>query len=81
VAERDPAIREQLGESLEEARQGLAALVSGGRRDWDSASARALGSLCLAVLEGVVLQQLIDPARAPSGSDLARAIRLLADRH
>ena len=79
VAEQEPALREMLGEALEEARGGLAAMLTEGRPIADPATRRALASLCLAVLEGLVLQHLIDPARAPSASDLAGAIRTLRD--
>ena len=79
VAEHDPAIQEMLGDSLEQAREGLAAMLTGGRPSSDPAMARALGSLCLAVLEGFVLQHLIDAERGPSPAGLAGAIRSLAN--
>jgi AcrR family transcriptional regulator len=80
-AERDPAIRAQLGDALEQAREGLGAMILGGREHADPTDARRLGALCLAVLDGLVLQELIDPERAPSAADLAAAIRSLGAAH
>jgi AcrR family transcriptional regulator len=76
VAERDPALRAQLGEALERARGGLTQMTGGDPADPEQR--RGLGSLVLAIMEGLLMQQLIDPERAPSGTDLARAIRSLA---
>jgi AcrR family transcriptional regulator len=78
VAEHEPALREQLAEALEEGRKGLTAMVTAGAEDVSPERAHALGSLCLAVLQGLMLQQLIDPERASSGTELASAIRALA---
>jgi len=41
---------------------------------------RAVGSFLQALLLGVVAQHLFDAPGAPTGQDLARSIRLLADR-
>jgi hypothetical protein len=40
--------------------------------------ARAVGSLHQALFSGVLVQWLIDPARAPSAADLATALRAIA---
>jgi hypothetical protein len=66
-----------LADALEEARLGLAAMITGGRPAADPTEARALGSLCLSVLEGLVLQTLIDLERALTARELALAMRTL----
>jgi AcrR family transcriptional regulator len=75
AAERDPRLKEMLADALEGARAGLAAMIQGDRPPADAAEARALGALCLAILEGMLLQTLIDPERAPTARELAAAIR------
>jgi hypothetical protein len=46
----------------------------------DQGEARAVGSLHQALVSGVLVQWLIDPERAPSAEDLARALRAIADQ-
>lgn len=43
----------------------------------DDGTAHTLGSLTLALVNGVVLQWLVDVDRAPSGRDMAAALRAL----
>jgi len=43
----------------------------------DERSAWAVGSFYLALLPGVMAQWLIDPEHAPSGRDLADALRII----
>jgi AcrR family transcriptional regulator len=80
AAEREPKLRQMLGDALEDARAGLAAMVSGGQPPADPVARRTLGSLCLAILEGFVLQQLIDPERASTPAEFTAGIRALAGR-
>ncbi|MFI6778599.1 TetR family transcriptional regulator C-terminal domain-containing protein [Nocardia sp. NPDC050412] len=70
----DEATREQLAASLDEARRGLARLFEG-IAESDTSGGRAIGSLYQALLTGLAAQVLIDPDHAPSGKDLAAALR------
>jgi AcrR family transcriptional regulator len=78
VAEQDPGLRQQLADALEDAREGFAAMLSAATGETDPVRSHAIGALVLAVMEGLVLQHLLDPARAPSGTEMASAIRSLA---
>jgi AcrR family transcriptional regulator len=72
-------IRGQLAETYARARREFAAMLLGvGEDEVDDDTARAVGSLGLALVNGVVLQALIDPERAPSGRDVAAALRAVA---
>ena len=72
-------IRGQLAETYARARREFAAMLLGHAEDEvDDDTARAVGSLGLALVNGVVLQALIDPERAPSGRDVAAAVRAVA---
>src|SRR5688500_15245142 len=72
-------IRGQLAETYARARREFAAMLLGVAEDEvDDDTARAVGSLGLALVNGVVLQALIDPERAPSGPDVGAAVRALA---
>jgi AcrR family transcriptional regulator len=74
--EQTPELREQLAEGLEQARLGLAELIQ--RIDPDDPAAKLVGSFYQALLTGVLVQWLIDPEQAPSGRDLADALRVIA---
>jgi AcrR family transcriptional regulator len=72
-------IRGKLAETYARARRDFAAMLLGVTVDEvDDDTARAVGSLGLALVNGVVLQALIDPERAPSGRDIAAAVRVVA---
>jgi AcrR family transcriptional regulator len=73
----DPDVRTQLAHALELARIGLANLFQG-LDDPADGRTRAVGTVHQALLSGVMLQWLIDPDRAPSGTDLVRGLRLIA---
>ncbi|MEV6255806.1 TetR/AcrR family transcriptional regulator [Nocardia sp. NPDC051929] len=73
-----PEARARLAENLDEARSGLARLFDG-VAETDTAAARSLGTLYQALLTGVAAQYLIDPESAPTGSDLAEALRRITD--
>jgi AcrR family transcriptional regulator len=72
----DKAIREQLAAWLKEARPGLAEIFQG--LDQGDKDAVVIGSFYQALLTGVLAQYLIDPDNAPSGHDLAYAMRAIA---
>jgi AcrR family transcriptional regulator len=72
-------VRGELGEAYAGARRGFAAMLLQVPEDEvDEESARTVGSLGLALVNGLVLQWLVDPERAPSGQDLAAALRAVA---
>jgi AcrR family transcriptional regulator len=71
-------IRGQLAETYTRARRDFAAMLLGVAEDEvDDDTARRVGSLGLALVNGVVLQALIDADRAPSGQDIAAALRVV----
>jgi AcrR family transcriptional regulator len=74
--EQTPELRDQLAEGLEQARLGLAELIQ--RIDPGDPAAKLVGSFYRALLTGVLVQWLIDPEHAPSGRDLAEALRVIA---
>ena len=76
-ADLDPDVREQLADSIELARFGLANLFQG-LDDPGDERARAVGTVHQALLSGVMMQWLVDPDRAPSGADLVRGLRVIA---
>jgi AcrR family transcriptional regulator len=69
-------VRVQLAEAYVRARGGFAAMLLGVPEvEVDEDTARRVGSLGLALVNGVVLQALVDADRAPSGRDIAAALR------
>jgi AcrR family transcriptional regulator len=69
VALRNPEVRTTISDGLEDGRRLWAQALYGADDD-----ARAIGSLHQALLSGVLVQWLMDPERAPSAADLARAL-------
>jgi AcrR family transcriptional regulator len=75
-----PEVRKVVADAQERARTGLAALFCGIDPALDEHKAWVVGSFYLGLLPGVMAQWLIDPEHAPSGRDLADALRaILAD--
>ena len=72
-----PEVRSVVADAQERARLGLAALFHRLDPTVDRQTAWAVGSLYLALLPGVMAQWLIDPDHAPSGRDLAEALRTI----
>lgn len=77
-AEFVPEVRQQLAESYEEGRRSIAAMLLDGAPDGVDESGRALGSLAMAIINGVVLQWLLAPEATPPAAELAAALRSLA---
>jgi|SRR5215207_254646 len=78
-AQHSPKLREQLAEGHEQARLWLAALF---RRIGSTAGeepARAVGSFYLALLNGLMVQWLLDPDCAPTGRDMVEALRMILE--
>ncbi|WP_338769406.1 helix-turn-helix domain-containing protein [Nocardia vulneris] len=78
----DPATKDQLAARMAEARGGLADLLADADADPDAdphaadpRKAQALGAFYQILLTGLAAQCLIDPEHAPTGADLAAAIR------
>lgn len=75
-AEHSPELQEQIAAGHEEARLWLAALFRRiGYTAGEGCSERAVGSFYLALLNGLMAQWLLDPERAPTGHDVAEALR------
>lgn len=74
-AEHLPEVRERLAASYRDARVGLARVLV--EAAGDERTADAIGSFQLALMGGLTLQWLIDPDNAPSGADLAHALRVI----
>jgi AcrR family transcriptional regulator len=72
-----PEVREAVAAAQQRARLGLASLFHDLDPTLDERSAWAVGSFYLALLPGVMAQWLIDPDHAPSGRDLAEALRAI----
>ena len=73
-----PEMRTFFADANQDARYGLASLFQSIDSDQDEPTARVMGSFYQALLTGVMAQLLIDPERAPSGRDLAEALRTIA---
>jgi AcrR family transcriptional regulator len=72
-----PEVRTAVADAQERARLGLAALFHRLDPALDEKQARVVGSFYLALLPGVMAQWLIDPEHAPTGHDLAQALRTI----
>ena len=75
--ERAPEVRAFLADALQEGRLGLAQLFQGIDPIKDERTAWMVGSFYQALMSGMVVQWLADPERAPSGEDLANALRII----
>jgi AcrR family transcriptional regulator len=72
-------VRGQLAQAYARARREFAAmLLQVEEDDVDEETARSVGSLGLALVNGLVLQWLVDPDQAPSGRDVTGALRAVA---
>jgi AcrR family transcriptional regulator len=72
-----PDVRSAFIEANKQSRPGLARVFQGLDSAIDEKAARVLGSFHQALLTGVMAQWLIDPDSAPSGHDLAGALRII----
>jgi AcrR family transcriptional regulator len=78
LSEQSPELRELFVKGNRAARLGLAAIFQGLDPAEDEPKALAVGAFYQAVLTGVIAQWLTDPDTAPSGDDLATALRAVA---
>lgn len=74
-AEHSPELREEIAARHEETRFWLVELFRGVGGTAGEGSARAVGSFHLALLNGLMVQWLLDPERAPSGREMVAALR------
>lgn len=79
LAERVPQVRAALADGLQDGRMAWAHMLHNIDGAVEERKAWAVGSLHQALLSGVLVQWLIDPERAPTGGDLAYALRAIAD--
>ncbi|WP_405796845.1 TetR/AcrR family transcriptional regulator [Streptomyces sp. NBC_01506] len=80
-AERSPEVRAQIAAAYELARPQLAADlhgIHGEEGSADAATARAVGSVHMALVAGLTQQWLVDPEHAPSASEIAAGLRAIA---
>ena len=79
ASEHQPALRAQIAAGMEQGRSGMAAMLTGTpENELDEATVRSLGSTQLALMSGVMVQWLMNPATAPSAEQIADGLRALA---
>jgi AcrR family transcriptional regulator len=75
-----PGAREMFQHALPEARKGLANLILGIPEDEvDQELELSAGSVLYSLMAGLLIQRFADARRTPTGADLARGLRVLAD--
>jgi AcrR family transcriptional regulator len=73
-------LRAPMAAALQEGRSGMAAMITGRPEDTlDEETVRTVGSVQMALMSGVMVQWLVDPAHAPSAEDVAAGLRALND--
>lgn len=75
--DRMPEIRQFLADAQQRGRLGLAQLLQNIDPTVEPDKAQAVGGFYHALLSGMLVQWLTDPTRAPSGRDLADALRTI----
>jgi AcrR family transcriptional regulator len=76
-AESVPEVRTAIADGLNDGRHLWASLIHGTDAAADEEKARMIGSVYQAILSGSGALWLIDPDQAPSGHELAEALRLI----
>jgi len=79
-AQHSPQIRRLLGQAMQHGRERITASLEEDQPRADAKRARTSGALYQALMFGVAAQWLIDPEHAPSGRDLAAALREIVAR-
>jgi AcrR family transcriptional regulator len=78
-SEHSPELRTQLAGGIRQGRRGMVALLTGADEETvDDAATRSLGSVQMALLSGLMVQWLADPAHAPSAEEVVAGLRALA---
>ncbi|WP_432940274.1 TetR/AcrR family transcriptional regulator [Kribbella sp. CA-253562] len=77
-APHSPEVKERLAAVYQQYRRQMAAAVLGAEvDDLDPQVAHRVGSLALALIDGLALQALLDPGQTPDGKDILAALDLL----
>jgi AcrR family transcriptional regulator len=76
--ERSAEIKRRLADYYERTRRMLGELIEEQADALEGIDARSAGSLLLAIVDGLIVQYLLDPARTPSGAELERLVKGLA---
>ncbi len=76
-SEHAPEVRRFLGDALQQGREGLAMLFQQVDVATEPHKAQIVGSFYQALMSGIVVQWVTDAERAPSGRDLAEALRIV----
>jgi AcrR family transcriptional regulator len=80
-SQRSPELRATLANGQQEGRRGVTAWLSGIKEDAVPQDlVRSLGSVHMALMSGLMSQALLDPENAPTGAEVVRGLRELADR-
>jgi AcrR family transcriptional regulator len=75
-----PGAREMFRNALPEARKGLTDLILGIPEDQvDRDTELSVGAVLYSLMAGLLIQRFADAERTPTGADLARGLRRLAD--
>jgi AcrR family transcriptional regulator len=80
VGSRQPELLKELSNLQGEAREGLATLFGAVGPEAPKEEVQLVGSFLQALLLGVVVLWLFDPAKAPTGEELAKAMELVSAR-
>jgi AcrR family transcriptional regulator len=79
ISDRSPELRAQIAAGQQQGRRGMVALLTGAAEDTiDDATTRTLGSVQLALMSGVLVQWMTDPAHSPSAEEVVTGLRALA---
>jgi AcrR family transcriptional regulator len=80
AAAHSPALRAQLADLIEEARQAMQVMIESAipeTKEDDPRAVRTFVSLLIAIVDGLALQWIVDPERAPTEQDLADTVEAL----
>jgi AcrR family transcriptional regulator len=73
-----PELRKLIADGMEQGRSGMAAMITGIPEDQlDEATVRGIGSAQMALMSGVMMQWLVNPATAPSAEQIVGGIRAI----
>ncbi|MFG1609945.1 TetR/AcrR family transcriptional regulator [Actinoplanes sp. NPDC049265] len=78
-AEHAPELREQMAGGIQQGRSGMAAMIlQQPEETLDAETIGTLGSVQMALMSGVLIQHMTDPANAPTAEQVVAGIRALA---
>ncbi|QFG22721.1 TetR/AcrR family transcriptional regulator [Actinomadura sp. WMMB 499] len=79
-ARRQPALRDRLADGVREGRRGMVAILRSVPEDTvTDGAARTVGMVQTALMSGVLIQALSDPANAPTAAEILEGLRALAE--